>query len=47
MARGKCGSNLKSMILKRIIENSNLATRSEIVVKQMPQNITNKKSWLV
>ena len=40
---GRCRTCLKSIIFKLIIENSNLSTHSEIVVRRMLQNLINEK----
>ena len=41
------GGNFKRVIFKLITQNSSLGTWSEIVLRQMPQNLTNEKSALV
>ena len=44
---GRCGSNIKNMISKFIIQNSSLGTHYEIVLRKMPENFTDEKSTLV
>ena len=44
---GQCGSKFKSMIFKLIIKNSSLATHYEIVLRWIPQNLTDEKPSLV
>ena len=41
---GRCGDNFKTVI---IMQNSNVGTYSEIVVRWTPQNLSNDKSTLV
>ena len=47
LAPGRCGKNLKSMIFKRISQNSSLDTRCEITLRWMPQKSTSKNETLV
>ena len=44
LSNGRYESNLKSMIFKLIIEQSNLGTHYEIALRLIPQNLTNEKS---
>ena len=43
LAPRRCGSNFKSMIFKLILQNNILATRGDIALRWMPQNLTNGK----
>ena len=47
MALGWCGNNCESMIFKFITQNSSLGIHFEIALKWMPQNLANKKSYLL
>ena len=44
--RGRCGSKIKSIIFKLIVQNSSLDTRCEIGLNWMPKNVANEKSIL-
>ena len=41
------GSDFKNIVLKLIMQNSSLDSRSEIVLKWMPERLTNGKSTLI
>ena len=46
MAPGSCGSNVVSIIFKLFIRNSILGTRCDIALQWMPQNLTNKSTFV-
>ena len=43
---GRCGSNIKDIIFKIIIQNSSLGTCCEIAFKWLPHSITNEQ-WVL
>ena len=43
----RCGSNFESIIFLFIMQNSSFSTPSEIVLRWVPQKLTNQKSTLV
>ena len=47
LASGKCDSDFESIHFKLIVLKSSLATRYEIVLKWIPQNLTDYKSLLL